>query len=82
MRRWTDGVIAFFGILATLLALVAAVTGVIAFLNEVVDGDKPANPGDGQLKSGWLFLAAGGLFVGAALLRRWSRVRSGRPDRS
>lgn len=75
MRGWLDGVGTFVGVLSAFLASIAAVSGLIVLVSEIVDEPHSV----GRLGSGWLLLAAGGLFLCSFVLRRWYRARSGDP---
>ncbi|WP_018255132.1 hypothetical protein [Salinispora mooreana] len=75
MRGWMDGVVTLLGVLSAFLASIAAVSGLIVLLGEVVDEPHSV----GRLGSGWFLLAAGGLFLCSFVLRTWYRARSGDP---
>ncbi len=75
MRSWAEGVITLGGVLSALLASLAAVSGLIVLLDEIIHAPHSV----GRRGSGWFLLAAGGLFLCSFVLRKWYRVRSGDP---
>lgn len=75
MHGWLDGFITFGGVLSASLASIAAVSGLIVLVSEIVDAPHSV----GRLGSGWFLLAAGGLFLCSFVLRKWYRARSGDP---
>ncbi|WP_018217563.1 hypothetical protein [Salinispora vitiensis] len=74
MRSWAEGVITLGGVLAAFLASLAAVSGLIVLLDEII-----RDPHSAGRHSGWLLLAAAGLFLCSLVLRKWYRVRFGEP---
>lgn len=75
MRSWAEGAITLGGVLSAFLASLAAVSGLIVLLDEIIDEPHSV----GRRGSGWFLLAAGGLFLCSFVLRRWYGTRSGGP---